>query len=387
MEVRSTDAKNGCASCGVQFNHQQAEEPPSLRVASTTLGFGLDTTQNFQPQHPSSKFDTALFEPFFADFESWSPLQPSELALRPTQSTDGREMLEFMDPITCASPGFAQSGLSQEYESIFDSNSVALANHSMELIFRVLRTWPQMLAEGFQDPPIFHSTQLSSQAKLPRPLATCITLAKMWHGQCPGAEDMVRATILQELDQVIKKSEESDEEMLLASLQAVVMYTIILLSPSADSQNERTNDDIVFRKVEFFVWHVVRGGLFLSEERAQTRPSWVAWIHVTSKRRAILTLYLLHWAYSVLHKVPCFDCRDLGFMPAPAPKALWQAHTEHEWNTKYILWLGRWSGHIYLQAEFGHISPGAVLSTRAERWLGEADEFAFIMASIRKSFL
>ncbi|KAJ5087576.1 hypothetical protein N7456_011192 [Penicillium angulare] len=341
----------------------------------------------YQPQHPSSKFDSVLFEPFFADFGSWSPLQPSELALRSTQSIESRDLLDFMDSVTCPSPGFARFELTQPSEPSSDSNAVALANHSMELIFRVFRTWPQMLAEGFQLPPMFHSTQLTSQAKLPRPLATCITLAKMWHGQCSGAEDIVRATIHQELAQVITKSEELDEGTLLASLQAVVIYTIILLSPSTDSQNDRMNDDIVFRKVELFVWHVVRGGLFLSEERAQTRPSWEAWVHVTSKRRAILTLYLLHWAYSVLHKVPCFDCRDLGFMPAPAPKVLWQAHTEQEWNTKYIHWLARWSGQIYLQAEFGHILPGAVLSTRAEKWLGEADEFGFIMASIRKSIV
>lgn len=172
--------------------------------------------------------------------------------------------------------------------------------------------------------------------------------------------------------------------MLLASLQAVVIYTIILLAPSTGDEKNSTSDDEVSRKVETFVLHVVRSGLFLSEERAQTRPSWEAWVYVTAKRRAILALYLLHWAYSFLHEVPCFDCRDLGFMPAPAPKALWQAHTENEWNTKYIHWLARWSGQIYLQAEFGHIQPGAGLSPRAERWLGEADEFGFIMASIRK---
>lgn len=164
-----------------------------------------------------------------------------------------------------------------------------------------------------------------------------------------------------------------------------MIYTIILLSPSKDSPNPAINDDIVFQKVESLVYQVVRGGLFLKEERSQTRPSWEAWIHVTSKRRAVLSLYLLHWAYSVLHKVQCFDCRDLGFMPAPAPKMLWQANTSHEWNTKYIHWLSRWSGQIYLQAEFGKIPPGAALNDRAEKWLGEADEFGFIMASIGNS--
>lgn len=165
-------------------------------------------------------------------------------------------------------------------------------------------------------------------------------------------------------------------------MQAVVIYTIILLSPSDNLLTPAPDDRIVFRKVEALVYQVVRMGLFLDEERAQTRPCWEDWIHVTAKRRAVLSLYLLHWAYSVLHNVQCFDCSDLGFMPAPAPKVLWQANTEQEWNMKYIHWLSRWSGQIYLQAEFGKIAPGATMNSRAERWLGETDEFGFIMASI-----
>lgn len=172
--------------------------------------------------------------------------------------------------------------------------------------------------------------------------------------------------------------------MLLAVLQAVVIYSIILLSPSRAPQTSPDDNEIVFQKVESLVWHVVRDGLFLKEERAQTRPCWKAWIHVASKRRAVLTLYLLHWAHSVLHNVQCFDCKDLGLMPAPAPKVLWQASTEQEWNTKYIHWLSRWSGRIYLQAEIGDILPGNTLNSRAEKWFGEIDEFGFIMASIGK---
>lgn len=69
-------------------------------------------------------------------------------------------------------------------------------------------------------------------------------------------------------------------------------------------------------------------------------------------------------------------------MPAPAAKVLWQAQTEQEWNTRYIHWLSRWSGKGYLQAEFGNIRSGVVMDLRGERWLGEADEFGFLMISI-----
>ena len=70
------------------------------------------------------------------------------------------------------------------------SASAALVNHSMEFIFRVVRTWPKMLAEEFQHPPLVHPTQVSPH-KAAQPLVHCITLSKMWHGQCERAEQMV----------------------------------------------------------------------------------------------------------------------------------------------------------------------------------------------------
>lgn len=87
-----------------------------------------------------------------------------------------------------------------------------LTRNSMELIFRVMRTWPRMIAEEFQYPPIFHFSQVeekgqegSSSMRLPPPLAKCFTLAKMWHGCCEGAEDIVRSTILKEVAYLLEQ--------------------------------------------------------------------------------------------------------------------------------------------------------------------------------------
>lgn len=112
------------------------------------------------------------------------------------------------------------------------------------------------------------------------------------------------------------------------------------------------------------------------------RPTWTAWVHVTSKRRAVLSLYLLRWALSVFHDAPPLDCRQVGFMPAPAAKILWQTKSEQEWNSLYIRWLARWDGHGYIQGEFDQIRPGIKMVERAEKWLEEADEFGMIMMSI-----
>lgn len=113
--------------------------------------------------------------------------------------------------------------------------------------------------------------------------------------------------------------EELDESALLAVLQAVVIYIIILLFPAEGSVSTMPNVNI-FRKVQNLVNYASSTGLFLQEEKEQIRPTWTSWVHVTSKRRAVLALYLLQWAYAVFHNTPPFNCRELAFMPAPAPK-------------------------------------------------------------------
>lgn len=74
----------------------------------------------------------------------------------------------------------------------------ALINHSMEFLFRTFRSWPRMMAQGFQLPPLFHHSQ-TPQQNVPLPLANCFTLTKMWHGQCEGTSELIRETIQNEM--------------------------------------------------------------------------------------------------------------------------------------------------------------------------------------------
>ncbi|KAI9154833.1 Ketoreductase CTB6 [Paramyrothecium foliicola] len=174
----------------------------------------------------------------------------------------------------------------------------------------------------------------------------------------------------------------NDDSSLVATLQSLVIYAIIILSPDKGWRPRTSTDYRIFHRLRFTVQEVVGGGLFLQEERDCSRPTWEAWIAVTSKRRAILSLYLLHWAYSIFHCINSYDCQELAFMPAPAAKVLWQAATEHEWDLRYKKWLARWDGQPYLQGEFFSIVPGVLLNARADRWLAETDEFGLIMMGI-----
>jgi hypothetical protein len=73
-----------------------------------------------------------------------------------------------------------------------------MTRHSMEFLFRILRTWPCMMARGVQLPPIFHPSQLAVKP-LPLALVNCFTLAKMWYTMNEASSEIVRETIMKEM--------------------------------------------------------------------------------------------------------------------------------------------------------------------------------------------
>jgi hypothetical protein len=160
---------------------------------------------------------------------------------------------------------------------------------------------------------------------------------------------------------------------------------MLLLFPSKNHYSVELLEDDVFSQIRNLVYYVAGTGLILQNEMDHVRPSWEAWIQVTSKRRALLALYLIHWSYSVYHCLPSFNCRDLGFMPAPAAKYLWQASERKQWESLYNRWLVQWDGSEYYQWEFHNVSTGVRMNPRAEMWLEDADEFGILFASIGKT--
>jgi hypothetical protein len=82
-----------------------------------------------------------------------------------------------------------------------------LARHSMQVMLRVFRTWPCMMAKGFQFPPVFHHsmTECSNRA-VPLPVANCSTLVKMWYSQHKGSSAIVEETISKEVRTIIEKA-------------------------------------------------------------------------------------------------------------------------------------------------------------------------------------
>jgi len=102
-------------------------------------------------------------------------------------------------------------------------------------------------------------------------------------------------------------------------------------------------------------------------------------VNITSRRRAMFTLYLVHWALSTYHGLPTFDCLELKDMFAPATKLLWQARRREEWEIHYNHWLAQWERREYLHGEIAAIKPGVFLDARSEKWLVETDELGMLL--------
>ncbi|RAH67251.1 Zn(II)2Cys6 transcription factor domain-containing protein [Aspergillus aculeatinus CBS 121060] len=385
-KTRCNLKRPSCSRCSMRQIPCQYPNPfldssdsPSPDREETTLAPQVNPSS---PPEPQAADSSSLFEALLADSAPWdlsfpfdvnSSLSPRRISAALVRNDNAQI---YPHGMICENPS---SLVSPEPNAL--SPAAALANHSMEFIFRVLRSWPRMLAGDFQTPPFIHHSSIADDRTLPQSLANCFTLVKMWHGQCHGAENLVHRLILNEVNSLLNKLDDLDEASLLAILQAVVIYLIILLFPG-ESSRPTLPPPTLLHKIQDLANHAANTGLFLQEEREAMRPTWTAWVHVTSKRRAVLSLYLLRWALSVFHDAPPLDCRQVGFMPAPAAKILWQAKSEPEWNSLYIRWLARWDGHGYIQGEFDQIRPGIKMAERAEKWLEEADEFGMIMMSI-----
>lgn len=177
-----------------------------------------------------------------------------------------------------------------------------------------------------------------------------------------------------------------DDEQLLSSIQALCIYTIILLFPSNEQTSLPLLEENMFRQLRQIIYHAAASGLILDEETAHTRPSHETWVHITTKRRAVLTLYLIHWSYSVYHNLPSFDCKELGFMPAPCAGYLWRETGKQRWEGLYNRWLAQWDGDDYYQWEFYSIGEGVRIGSRAEMWFEDADEFGMIFMGISMLF-
>ncbi|KAH8886336.1 hypothetical protein GQ53DRAFT_827992 [Thozetella sp. PMI_491] len=259
----------------------------------------------------------------------------------------------------------------------------SVARHTMHFVVRVLQSWPRMMAthDTRHLPPIIHRLQLAKG--MPGPLANCYTLAKMWIGHTPGSRDLVQRTIQDEVRRLLREYSSYDAPDLLAAAQSLLILLIILLFGFGNSAALAHPVDA---QLLIDMWDVKQAlamtGLFLEQESNHTLPRWRDWAMVSAKRRTILALHHLEWAWSLRHGYPILTCLELGPLPAPAARYLWEEGDERSWEHQYNEWLRLWRGGSYRMEEFFQLNAGDSanpLDERSEMWLADADGFGVML--------
>ena len=75
---------------------------------------------------------------------------------------------------------------------------------TVQFLTCVLRSYPNHLLEEKSLPPFIHPLQISSKA-MPRTIANCFSLVRMWMNRVAGSEAVVLSTIRQEMERLSQK--------------------------------------------------------------------------------------------------------------------------------------------------------------------------------------
>ena len=88
------------------------------------------------------------------------------------------------------------------------SSDIAV-RHTMHFVIRVLKSWPRMMAthNTVQLPPPIHRLQVVDG--VPTPLANCYALSKMWAEHTDGTRELVKNTILNEIQRLLSEVREN----------------------------------------------------------------------------------------------------------------------------------------------------------------------------------
>lgn len=224
--------------------------------------------------------------------------------------------------------------------------------YTTQFIKRILRTYPRNMLKDGHVPPIIHQVQVK-EGVIPRALANCYSLVRMWEHAVPGSEEVVLSTLTREMDRLSSeactlpcldvtvlmglKSPDQHDYQLLSSFQAYLIYSIIMyFSPRGDfSENTMiTLMDLAFR--------TSRNGVSCTAEIEQTKPTWESWIVAAAKRRAVFILYIFSSIYNVDRMLPDFIADELRSVYVPGHKALWEAGNRETWNKVYGQYLSDW---------------------------------------------
>ncbi|RAK96936.1 Zn(II)2Cys6 transcription factor domain-containing protein [Aspergillus ibericus CBS 121593] len=315
---------------------------------------------------------------------SWTPRQPRRQVISACEETHELDFT-FIDLVPSGdAAGIRDRWLRPYILPPLGQDEVPKVYHpfTLQYISRILTTYPRGMLRDGDVPPIIHRLQVVGR-RMPRALANCYSLVRMWEQAAAGSEALVVETVEKEMDRLANETPSTLGDFdLLATFQAYLIYSIMLyFSPLPGGPT--VTDKIMITLMEI-ASSTARNGIFCTAEISHDRPSWESWIVAAAKRRAIFTMYLFCSVYNADNLLPNFIADEMTGVFAPEGKALWEASTRETWEKEYDRHLLNWEDGML---EISELWRSAETGTprrpeRIERWLKTVDEFGMMMFGV-----
>lgn len=261
------------------------------------------------------------------------------------------------------------------------------AARTMTLISRTLTSYPAMWMRGPQHvPPFIHPTQCSHQGGWPESLANCLSLLRLCESAALGSEQLVRDSVQREMSRLASVIEEStrsqgldDHLAALSALQAYLLLSTHAYSSCKARPRLATFNPSLITSLHDLAARVSTAGVVCPEEVGQLPaavPKWEGWILAEAKRRTIYCVYMFEDLYNHENEAVSYLGEELGLLPAPASKWVWQAKDKDSFALEFSEWTKVWDGGRCLAiAEFWPRGVGDTLSDlEAQEWQRKREE-------------
>ncbi|KAJ5195391.1 uncharacterized protein N7498_008829 [Penicillium cinerascens] len=255
-----------------------------------------------------------------------------------------------------------------------------LSPFTVQFLACVLRSYPNHLLDEKSLPPFIHPLQVNNKP-MPRTMANCFSLVRMWMNRVEGSEAIVLSTVRQEMERLSREDATSDLDTL-CSFQVYLIYLLTAYFSPID--NASLVDDMSIITLQDLAFRTAKAGFTCKAELSRTRPTWESWIIASSKRRTLFTMYLFTNVYNSDKGVPNFLSDELRDILVPESKALWEASDRGSWTREYNRHLSRWEDGMLQISELWRSSETGSEARRKRigRWVQSTDEFGMMLFAV-----
>jgi hypothetical protein len=200
----------------------------------------------------------------------------------------------------------------------------------VELVSRLLSTFPALLKKPSSAPPYIHRLRLLP-GKRSEPLANITALVHLTSVKSADNKSFVTSCITAEWARLEKALTTAgtltDPWEQLEHYQALVTLALLkLCEGDLELKDSHTLENCACR----LGFH----GLFVEESPRTIRgeDDWATWMLLESKRRTFVTHYLIDRVFHYRNGMLPFECDGIGLAQLPAARAVWDAQDAHSWQ-------------------------------------------------------